>query len=91
MLIPAQETESALNTIVQAAVVIAAMIISNVGYLATASRMVWAFAREDALPGSRFLKRVNTILKTPLVHFLTLSRFNLGRCYLYIPSACRPP
>ena len=31
-----------------------------------ASRAVFAFARDNALPGSRWLKRVNTVTRTPI-------------------------
>lgn len=34
------------------------MVFAAVGYLATASRMLWAFAREEGLPGSSVLARV---------------------------------
>ena len=44
----------------QIAVIIAAMIFATVGLLATASRMTWAFAREQGLPGSAYLSRVSS-------------------------------
>jgi len=41
-------------------------IFSLIGVLATASRMTWAFARERALPGYRFLARVEPRTALPL-------------------------
>ncbi len=35
------------------------MIFAAVGLLATASRMLWAFAREQGLPGSSLLAKVS--------------------------------
>ena len=56
------------------------MIISNVGYLATASRMVWAFARENGLPGSRFLAKIEprTALPLPCIGLSTAISFLLA-------------
>ena len=77
--------ESSLMVLTQAAVIIAAMVISNVGYLATASRMAWAFAREKALPGSHLLARVEPRTALPLwciglsaVISLLLALINIG-------------
>ena len=50
----------------QSAVIIAALFIANVGFLATASRMVWAFARENGLPGSKILAQVHQKSALPL-------------------------
>ena len=61
------------------------MVISNVGYLATASRMAWAFARENGLPGSRLLAKVEPRTALPLpciglsaVISLLLALINIG-------------
>ena len=48
------------------AVIIWAMIFANVGLLATASRMLWAFAREKALPGHEYIARVEPKTKLPI-------------------------
>lgn len=48
------------------AVIIWAMIFANVGLLATASRMLWAFAREKALPGHKYLARVDRKTRLPI-------------------------
>ena len=42
----------------EASILIAAFVFATVGYLATASRMTWAFARERGLPGSALLGKV---------------------------------
>lgn len=43
----------------QTSIVIAAQIFATVGFLATASRMAWAFARERGLPGASTLAKVS--------------------------------
>ena len=35
---------------------------ATIGVLATSSRMLWAFARENGLPGSSYISRVNSRL-----------------------------
>lgn len=55
---------------------VAAMVFATVGFLATASRMSWAFAREQGLPGSRILAKV--LLKKVFVRVL-LTLFVIGR------------
>jgi choline transport protein len=42
----------------KSAILIAAFASATMGYLTTASRMTWAFARERGLPGSEILSRV---------------------------------
>lgn len=49
-------------------VIIAAFSFATTGFLATASRMTWAFAREKGLPGSSFLSRVRIPSSHPLRH-----------------------
>lgn len=48
------------------AVIIWTMIFANVGLLATASRMLWAFAREKGLPGHYYLARVDQKTRLPI-------------------------
>ena len=47
-------------------VVLSLMIFATIAILAAASRMTWAFARDNGLPGSRFLSRVEPRTKLPL-------------------------
>lgn len=49
-----------------ASVIIWAMIFANVGLLATASQMLWAFAREKGIPGHGYLARVDRKTKLPV-------------------------
>ena len=52
-------TKSNAATAVMAAIVIITLISAVVSEVATASRQIWAFARDDGLPFSRFLRRVS--------------------------------
>jgi len=38
----------------------------NIGLLTTSSRMLWAFAREDGVPGSRYIAKVDPKTQLPL-------------------------
>lgn len=42
----------------QASLIVSAVIFAATGFLTTASRMTWAFARERGLPGSTWLAKV---------------------------------
>ncbi|KUJ14245.1 amino acid transporter-like protein [Mollisia scopiformis] len=46
--------------------IIAAMVFATIGFLATASRMAWAFAREKGLPGYNTLVKVQTKSALPM-------------------------
>lgn len=48
------------------AVIIYALIFSIVGFVATSSRMLWAFARERAIPGHSYIARVDQRTKLPI-------------------------
>ena len=48
------------------AVVLSLMIFATIAVLAAASRMTWAFARDNGLPGSRFISQVEPRSKLPL-------------------------
>lgn len=45
-----------------AAIVIVTLIFAVVSEVATASRQIWAFARDDGFPFSKFLRRVSYFL-----------------------------
>ncbi|OAP59078.1 hypothetical protein AYL99_06376 [Fonsecaea erecta] len=47
-------------------IVLSLMIFATIAVLAAASRMTWAFARDNGLPGSRFISRVEPRTKLPL-------------------------
>ncbi|CAO1597488.1 hypothetical protein XANCAGTX0491_001296 [Xanthoria calcicola] len=66
-------------------IIITAMIFAAVGLLATASRMLWAFAREQGLPGSSLLAKVEPRTLLPLYSIgmtaiisLVLALINIG-------------
>lgn len=52
-------TKSNAGTSVMAAIVIITLIMAVVSEVATASRQIWAFSRDDGLPFSKFLRRVS--------------------------------
>ncbi|KIW78577.1 hypothetical protein Z517_08415 [Fonsecaea pedrosoi CBS 271.37] len=47
-------------------IVLSLMIFATIAVLAAASRMPWAFARDNGLPGSQFISQVNPRTKLPL-------------------------
>ncbi|KAH0843808.1 hypothetical protein FOPE_09143 [Fonsecaea pedrosoi] len=49
-----------------ASIVLSLMIFATIAVLAAASRMTWAFARDNGLPGSRFISQVNPRTRLPL-------------------------
>ncbi|KAL8913024.1 MAG: hypothetical protein Q9171_002092 [Xanthocarpia ochracea] len=59
-------TESNAGTAVMAAIVIITLVMAVVSEVATASRQIWAFARDDGLPFSKFLRRVRPGWNIPL-------------------------
>ncbi|KAL8703800.1 MAG: hypothetical protein Q9201_003015 [Fulgogasparrea decipioides] len=59
-------TKSNAGTSVMAAIVIVALISAVVSEVATASRQVWAFSRDDGFPFSKFLRRVKPGWNIPL-------------------------
>ncbi|KAI4120730.1 MAG: hypothetical protein LQ338_006804 [Usnochroma carphineum] len=59
-------TKSNAGTAVMAAIVIITLVFCVVSEVATASRQIWAFARDDGLPFSKFLRRVKPGWNIPL-------------------------
>lgn len=55
-------TGSNAATGVMAAIIIITLIMAVVSEVATASRQIWAFSRDDGLPFSRYLRRVSDML-----------------------------
>ncbi|KAI9692825.1 MAG: hypothetical protein M1822_004819 [Bathelium mastoideum] len=68
------------------AVIIAAMAFSNVSLLATASRMLWAFAREKGLPGHTYLSKVEPKTKLPLWSIGATAAISILLSLIEIPS-----
>ncbi|KAM0799120.1 amino acid/polyamine transporter I [Usnea florida] len=65
--------------------IVALMVFSSIGTLATSSRMLWAFAREKGLPGSAYISRVDPRTSLPVwsivvsvVINLLLALINIG-------------
>lgn len=57
-------TGSKAGTIVMLVTILMCMLCAQISETATASRQLWAFARDDGLPFSRYLKRVRFVAKT---------------------------
>lgn len=55
----AQATGSNGGATAMSCIILVAQIFAAIGLLATASRMTWAFARENGLPFSKYLARVS--------------------------------
>ncbi|KAL8821612.1 MAG: hypothetical protein Q9223_000355 [Gallowayella weberi] len=78
-------TRSNAGATAMTSVIIVALTFAAVGSLATASRMMWAFAREQGLPGSSVLARVESRTLLPLyaiglstIISLALALINIG-------------
>ncbi|KAL6714500.1 hypothetical protein ACLMJK_007925 [Lecanora helva] len=78
-------TKSLAGTDILAAIIIITLVCAVISEIATASRQIWAFARDRGLPFSPFLSRVNPNFPIPLnaviVSFLcgvVISLINLG-------------
>ena len=59
-------TKSKAGTSVMAAIVIITLVLAVVSEVATASRQVWAFSRDDGFPFSKYLRRVKPGWNIPL-------------------------
>ncbi|KAL8919649.1 MAG: hypothetical protein Q9208_006681 [Pyrenodesmia sp. 3 TL-2023] len=59
-------TKSNAGTAVMAAIVIVTLVMAVVSEVATASRQIWAFSRDDGLPFSKYLRRVKPGWNIPL-------------------------
>ncbi|KAL8934686.1 MAG: hypothetical protein Q9216_005781 [Gyalolechia sp. 2 TL-2023] len=70
-------TRSVAGTTVMAAIVIITLIFAVVSEVATASRQIWAFARDDGFPFSKFLRRVKPGWNIPLNALLVSLGFGI--------------
>ncbi|KAF2743337.1 amino acid transporter [Sporormia fimetaria CBS 119925] len=66
MIILLKITGSTAATTVLASIIIVTGISGSIGLMATASRMLWAFAREDGVPLSRYVSRIERHTALPL-------------------------
>ena len=59
-------TKSYAGTDIMTAIIIVTLVAAVISEIATASRQIWAFARDDGFPFSNFLKKVGCfVLKGP--------------------------
>ena len=56
-----QATNSTGGATAMVCVILALVFFATIGLIATASRMTWAFARDNGLPGSRWLAKVRNV------------------------------
>ena len=70
-------------------VVIGAQFFCGMSSVTANSRMIYAFARDGAIPGSRFWHRINKRTRTPTnsIWLAAVGAFILGLPYLYSPVA----
>jgi amino acid permease (GABA permease) len=70
-------------------IVIGAQFFCGMSSVTANSRMIYAFARDGALPGSSFWHRINKRTRTPTnsIWLATVGAFILGLPYLYSPVA----
>ncbi|KAL8934992.1 MAG: hypothetical protein Q9211_004937 [Gyalolechia sp. 1 TL-2023] len=80
-------THSFAGTTVMAAIVIVTLIFAVVSEVATASRQIWAFARDDGFPFSKFLRRVKPGWNIPLNALLVSLGFGIVISLINLGSA----
>ena len=83
-----QATNSAGGATAMVCVILALVFFASIGLIATASRMTWAFARDNGLPGSNWLSKVYQLSFTNLpcihgilAHYPYSHRSNLVQLY----------
>ncbi|RDW82675.1 amino acid transporter I-2 [Coleophoma cylindrospora] len=79
-------TDSHAGTSVMTAILIVLVTFATFGFLATSSRQTWAFARDQGLPCSNFLAKVNQRLELPLNSILVCTTFTALICLINIGS-----
>ena len=55
-----QATNSNAGASAMTAIVVGVLILGSIGVLTTASRMLWAFARDNGVPASKYISRVSS-------------------------------
>ena len=88
-----QATNSTGGATAMVCVILALVFFATIGLIATASRMTWAFARDNGLPGSNWLSQVFSIQFLPIYSCTDRAlsdrpsshRSNLARLYRSIP------
>ncbi|KAK6438143.1 hypothetical protein LTR95_005657 [Oleoguttula sp. CCFEE 5521] len=82
----ANSTNNIAGASVMAAVVLMLTWSCAIGITTTASRMTWSFARDNGLPGSRWLSRVNTRTRVPVNAVIAVTACAALLTLIYIGS-----
>jgi choline transport protein len=70
-------TQSKSGTATLVALIITMLIFGSIGILAAGSRMLWAFARESGVPGSRFIAAIHPSTHLPLYSILVTALISI--------------
>ena len=79
-------TKSYIGASIMTAIIMVLTGACSVGIATTASRMTWSFARDQGLPFSRFLKKVNNSTRVPIVSVSVVCAFSCILSLIYIGS-----
>ncbi|CZT04966.1 related to GABA transport protein [Rhynchosporium agropyri] len=82
-----QATNSKSGATVMTAIVMLLMAAASIGVMATASRMLWAFARDNGVPFSKHIGRVHEPTALPLYAILICTVTSLLLCLINIGSS----
>ena len=82
----ADSTRNIAGATVMAAVVLALTWACSIGITTTASRMTWSFARDNGLPASKWLAKVNPRTKVPVNAVITVTVIAALLTLIYIGS-----
>ena len=78
-----QATNSTGGATAMVCVILALVLFATISLIATASRMTWAFARDNGLPGSRWLSKVySTSFKPVFIEPCLIVHLHIGRTSL---------
>lgn len=82
-----QATNSKAGTTIMVALLTLLVTCAAIGFLATASRQTFAFARDRGIPGSRWLSKVNPSSKIPLYSVAFCATVTMLICLINVFSA----
>ncbi|KAI9840833.1 MAG: hypothetical protein M1838_003892, partial [Thelocarpon superellum] len=82
-----QATNSNAGASAMTAIVVGVLILGSIGVLTTASRMLWAFARDNGVPASKYISRVDPSTKLPLYAIAVTTIISLLLALINIGSA----
>jgi len=72
-----QATNSNAGTTVMTVLIMCLMIAAAIGIMATASRLLWSFSRDNGVPFSNYISRVHTKTALPLYSILTSTSISI--------------